>query len=84
MIKSFEDDYSQVLFRIHTLEQNEKEYAKRIKTLEMGLAFAKSNGQADVLRIQCLEEQFDNLSNAVAMMQGKLCTCGVKVRVFLL
>jgi len=36
MIKSFEDDYSQVLFRIHALEQSKKEYIKRIKTLEMG------------------------------------------------
>jgi len=76
MIKSFEDDYSRVLFRIHALEQAKKEHVNRIEILEMGLAFIELNGQADMMRIQRLEEQFDDLSNAVSMMQGKLCTCG--------
>jgi len=52
IIKSFEDNYSQVLFRVHALEQSKKEYTERIETLEMSLAFAESNGQADVMRIQ--------------------------------
>jgi len=84
MLDSFEMDYSRFLFRLHALEESKKEYAKRIKALEMGLAFAESNAGADAMRIQRLEEQFDDLSNKVAHMQGQLCTCGGKVRVFLL
>ena len=52
--------------------------------MEMSLAFAESNTRVDATRIQRLEEQFDDLSNKVEHMQGKLCTCGGKVRVFLL
>ena len=85
IIKSFKDDYSQVLFRIHALEQSKKDQAERIKTLEMGMAFVESNSQADAMRIQRLEEQFDDLLNAVGQTQDKLCTCKInKVRVFLL
>jgi len=84
MLGSFETDYSRFLFRLHALEESKKEYAKRIEQLEMSLAFAESNAGVDAVRIQRLEEQFDNLSNKVAHMQGQLCTCGGKVRVFLL
>ena len=84
MFASFEDDYSKVLFCVHELEQGRKAQLNMIKALQMDLAFHKSNTGVDVQRIQRLEEQFDDLSNAVAMMQGKLCTCGGKVRVFLL
>jgi len=84
MLDSFETDYSRFLFRLHALEESKKEYAERIESLEMSLAFAESNAGVDATRIQRLEEQFDDLSNKVEHMQGKLCTCGGKVRVFLL
>jgi len=70
--------------RADTLEESKKEFAERIESLEMSLAFAESNAGVDVTRIQRLEEQFDDLSNKVEHMQSKLCTCGGKVRVFLL
>jgi len=38
------------------LEQKKKEYEERIETLEMGVAFLKSNTQVDTMRIQRLEE----------------------------
>jgi len=66
------------------LEESKKEYAERIEQLEMSLAFTESNARVDATRIQRLEEQFDDLSNKVAHMQTKLCTCGGQVRVFLL
>ena len=84
MLDSFETDYSRFLFRLHTLEESKKEFAERIESLEMSLAFAESNAGVDATRIQRLEEQFDDLSNKVEHMQSKLCTCGGKVRVFLL
>ena len=84
MLDSFETDYSRFLFRLHALEESKKEYAERIESLEMSLAFAESNAGVDATRIQRLEEQFDDLSNKVEHMQSKLCTCGGKVRVFLL
>jgi len=84
MLDSFETDYSRFLFRLHALEESKKEYTERIEQLEMSLVFAESNAGADVMRIQRLEEQFDDLSNKVVHMQGQLCTCGGKVRVFLL
>jgi len=84
MFDSFETDYSRFLFRLHALEESKKEYAERIEQLEMSLAFAESNAGVDATRIQRLEEQFDDLLNKVAHMQGQLCTCNGKVRVFLL
>ena len=84
MLDSFEIDYSQFLFRLHALEESKKEYTERIESLEMSLAFAESNAGVDATRIQRLEEQFDDLSNKVEHMQEQLCTCGGKVRVFLL
>jgi len=84
MLDSFETDYSRFLFRLHALEESKKEFAERIESLEMSLAFAESNAGVDATRIQQLEEQFDDLSNKVEHMQSKLCTCGGKVRVFLL
>jgi len=44
IIKSFEDDYSRILFRVHALEQKKKEHEERIETLEMSVAFMESNG----------------------------------------
>jgi len=84
MIHSFEDDYSNVLFRVYELEQGRKAQLNLIEALQMDIAFYESNSTVDVQRIQCLEEQFDDLLNMVAQMQDKLCTCGGKVRVFLL
>jgi len=84
MIRSFEDDYSKVLFRIHKLEQGRKAQINLIEALQMDVAFFESNSAVDTQRIQHLEEQFEDLSSAVAQMQDKLCTCGGKVRVFLL
>ena len=84
MIHSFEDDYNKDLFCIHELEQGRKAQLNLIEALQMDVAFFESNSAVDTQRIQRLEEQFDNLSNAVAQMQDKLCTCGGKVRVFLL
>jgi len=84
MLDSFETDYSRFLFRLHALEESKKEFAERIESLEMSLAFAESNAGVDATRIQRLEEQFDDLLNKVEHMQSKLCTCGGKVRVFLL
>jgi len=84
MIHSFEDDYVKVLFCIHELEQGRKAQLNLIEALQMDVAFYESNSAVDVQRIQRLEEQFDDLSNTVAQMQDKLCTCGGKVRVFLL
>jgi len=84
MLDSFETDYSRFLFRLHALEESKKEYTERIEALEMSLAFAESNAGVDAMRIQRLEERFNDLSNEVAHMQGQLCTCGGKVRVFLL
>ena len=84
MIHSFEDDYSKVLFRIHKLEQGRKVQLNLIEALQMDITFYESNSTVDAQRVQRLEEQFDNLSNTVVQMQDKLCTCGGKVRVFLL
>ena len=84
MIHSFEDDYSKVLFCVHELEQGRKAQLNLIEALKMDVAFYELNSAIDTQRIQRLEEQFDDLSNVVAQMQDKLCTCDGKVRVFLL
>jgi len=84
MIQSFESDYSRVLFRIHALEQGRKSQMDLIEALQMDLAFHEPNSSVDTQRLQCLEEQFDDLLNVVAQMQDKLCTYGGKVRVLLL
>jgi len=84
MIKSFEDDYSKVLFRIHELEQGRKAQLNLIESLQMDIAFFKSNSAVDAQRIEALEGRLDNLTNLVGHMRSKLCTCGDKVRVFLL
>ena len=84
MIKSFEDDYEKVLFRIHKLEQGRKAQMNLIDALQMEVTFFESNSGAAAQRIQHLEEQFNDLSNKVTHMEGRLCTCGDKVRVFLL
>ena len=81
MIWSFEGDYSQVLFRIHTLEQKKKEYEERIETLEMNVAFMESNGAADAMRIQCLEERLEDVVTTMAAMSDHLCSCNKEVRV---
>jgi len=57
---------------------------QKIVDLEMSLAFCELNTGADAMRVQCLEEQFDDLANAVAMMQDKLCTCETRVHILFL
>ena len=47
MIKSFEDDYSKVLFRVHELEQGRKAQLNLIEALQMDDAFYESNGAVD-------------------------------------
>lgn len=83
-----DSDHSQFFNSVVRLTEENKKlkelvegYKERIETLEMGLAFANSNGQADAMRIQRLEEQYDDLRRDVSAMQDKLCTCG-KVQVF--
>jgi len=58
--------------------------ALKIEDLETTVAFQEANGQVDATRIQTLEERFDDLRNAVFHMEGRLCTCGDEVRIFLL
>ena len=84
MIRSFEDDYSKVLFRVHELEQGRKAQMNLIESLQTDVAFYESNSAVDAQRIKALEGRLDDLTNAVGHMQNKLCTCGDKVRVFLL
>jgi len=84
MIHSFEDNYMKVLFRVHELEQGRKSQLNLIKALQMDLAFHKSNSSVDAQRIEALEGRLDDLTNLVGHMQSQLCTCGGKVRVFLL
>ena len=81
MIRSFKDDYSQVLFRIHALEQKKKEYEERIETLEMSVAFMESNGAADAMRIQHLEERLEDVVTTMAAMSDHLCSCNKEVGV---
>jgi len=79
MIHSFKNDYSRVLFRIHALEQKKKEYEDRIETLEMSMAFIKSNGTADAMRIQHLEERLEDVVATMATMSDCLCLCNKEV-----
>ena len=79
MIQSFEGDYSRVLFRIHALEQKKKEYEERIETLEMSMAFVESNGGADAMRIQRLEEHLEDVVTMMAAMSDHLCSCNKEV-----
>jgi len=79
MIKSFEGDYSRVLFRIHALEQKKKEYEERIETLEMSVAFMESNGAADAMRIQRLEERLEDVVTTMTAMSDHLCSCNKEV-----
>jgi len=81
MIRSFEGDYSRILFRIHALEQKKKEYEERIETLEMSVAFMESNGAADAMRIQRLEERLEDVVTTMAAMSDHLCSCNKEVRV---
>jgi len=64
---------------VHALEQNKKELVERVKTLEMGLAFTKSNGQVDTMRIQHLEEHLEDVVVTVAAMSDRLCLCNKEV-----
>jgi len=80
MIWSFEGDYSRVFFRIHALEQKKKDYEERIETLEMSVAFMESNGAADAMRIQCLEERLEDVVTTMAAMSDHLCSCNKEVR----
>ena len=84
MIQSFKDDYVKVLFQVHELEQGRKAQLNLIEALQMDVAFYESNSAVDAQRIEALEGRLDDLTNAVGHMQSKLCTCGDKVRVFLL
>jgi len=84
MIHSFEDDYSKILFRIHELEQGRRAQLNLIESLQTDVAFYESNSAVDAQRIEALEGRLDDLTNLVGHMQSKLCTCGDKVRVFLL
>ena len=84
MFTSFKDDYSKLLFHVHKLEQGRKAQLNLIEALQMDVAFHESNSGVDTQRIQRLEEQFNDLLNKVEHMQSQLCTCGGKVRVFLL
>jgi len=79
MIHSFKNDYSQVLFRVHALEQKKKEYKDRIKTLEMSMAFQESNGTADAMRIQHLEECLEDIVATMSAMSDHLCSCNKEV-----
>jgi len=79
VIKSFEDDYSQILFRVHALEQKKKEYEERIETLEMSVAFTESNSAADAMRIQRLEEHLEDVVSTMAAMSDHLCSCNKEV-----
>jgi len=65
--------------RILDLEKVVAEKDQKIEDLQLSLVFCESNGGADAMRLQRLEEQFDDMVNAVAMMQDKLCTCESKV-----
>ena len=84
MIKSFEDDYSKVLFRVHELEQGRRAQLNLIESLQTDIAFYELNSTVDAQRIEALEGRLDDLTNLVGHMQSKLCTCGDMVRVFLL
>jgi len=79
MALSCKDDCAQMLKRIITLEQSSKEQAKRIETLEMGVVFCNSNGQADTMRIQHLEEYLEDAISMIAVMSNHLCTCNEEV-----
>jgi len=84
MIKSFEDDYSKVLFRVHELEQGRRAQLNLIESLQTDVAFFESNSAVDAQRIEALEGRLDDLTNLMGHMQSRLCSCGDKVRVFLL
>jgi len=43
MIKSFEDDYSKILFRVHELEQGRRAQLNLIESLQTDVAFYESN-----------------------------------------
>jgi len=69
MIKSFEDDYSKVLFRVHELEQGRRAQLNLIESLQMDVAFFESNSAVDTQRIEALEGRLDDLTNLVGHMQ---------------
>jgi len=79
MIQSFKADYSRVLFRIHALEQKKREHKDRIEMLEMSMAFVESNGAADAMRIQHLEERLEDVVTTMAAMSERLCLCNKEV-----
>jgi len=58
------------------LEKAVTEKDQRIEDLQLSVAFCELNAGTDTMRLQHLEEQFNDLLNAVVLMQDKLCICG--------
>ena len=83
-IVSLDSDFRNLLFCVYELERGRKAQMDLIEALQLDIAFTESNAGVDVQRLQRLEEQVTELLSSVTSMQGKLCTCGGKVRISLL
>jgi len=74
-----------LLKRVLDVEEKNRKQSSEIDDLQTTVAFQEANGMVDTARIQKLEEQYDDLKNALSNIEARLCTCGDdSVRVFLL